>query len=83
MNAQLIKAVVRPVIKESTKATLKNVGILAAFFGGCTMVSTVNYAMINGVKTAMNDAHEKRQEKRRKAKEEKEQKNGLAILMKN
>ncbi len=72
MYAQLIKAVAGPAIKETAKVTLKEVGILAAFFGGCTMVSTINYAMINGVKMAMNDAHERRQEKRRAAEAQKE-----------
>ena len=72
MYAQLIKAVAVPVIKETTKETLKHVGIIAAFFGGCTLISTANYAMINGVKMAMNDAHERRQEKRRAADAQKE-----------
>ena len=72
MYAQLIKAVAVPVIRETTKETLKGAGILAAFFGGCTLVSTVNFAMINGVKMAMNDAHERRKEKRRAAEAKKE-----------
>ena len=67
MYTQLIKAVAVPVIKETTKETLKHVGIIAAFFGGCTLISTANYAMINGVKMAMDEAHERRQERRRAA----------------
>lgn len=73
MYAQLIKAVARPVIKETRKITLKTMGKLAARLGECIFISAVGSVVTKGVEKAMDDAIERSREKSITAKEKEEQ----------